>query len=166
MKSTSKRVHLILTLLVAALALSGLTLLLEGPDVLATTSSPGYDIVLPGQDAPAPGRPAPYGQFIVTHNSVSITSTEKMGTVARTNGYDDFKVVFCDNSGSYDLTVHLYARVDSTGNVYTLTHPLFTVAAGARDAISVTQNAPWMSLGLTSTVTGTTATCGIYVSTP
>ena len=166
MKPTSKRLNLVLTFVLAAFALAGLGLLLEGSNVLATTSFPGYDMVLPGQDAPALGRPAPYGQFIVTHNGATITSTESLGTVARTNGYDFNKVVFCNNSGSYDITAKLYARLSSTGNVYTITSSLATFAAGTRKAISITQNAPWMSLGLTSEVTGTTATCGIYVSTP
>lgn len=116
---------------------------------------------------PEYSRPAPYGQFIVTHNSATITTTESLGTVARTNGYDDFKVVMCDNSGARIITATLYARITSTGNVYTLTNPLTTVAAGTRKAISITQNAPWMSLGLVSSeITGTTATCGIYVQTP
>jgi len=160
-KITNRTITLVLCILVGIFLGSILQV------ALATTGAPDYDVVLPGQDAPAAtGRPAPYGQFIITHNGATITSTESLGTVARTNGYAFDKVIFCQNSGSYDITAKLYARIMSDGDVYTLTTSLPTFTAGTRKAISITQSAPWMSLGLTSQVTGTTATCGIYVWTP
>lgn len=119
--------------------------------------------------APAYGRPAPYGQWIVTHNAVSsITTTLNYGTVARTNGYDQLKTLICDNSGSYTMTVNLYGRTTSTGSLYDLRVPFTTINPGASAWISFTETGPWMSVGITSTdgTTGTTATCGIYVQTP
>lgn len=167
MKFNSRK-QLAITVAVGALALIMSLVVLNHlnltSDPLASTSMPGYDIVLPGQDAPLAGRPAPYGQFIVTHNGVSITTTEKLGTVARTNGYGDLKAIMCD-AGAYNVTGNLYGRTTSTGEVYTLTTGL-SFPANTNTAITLTQIAPWMSLGLTSEVTGSTTTCGIYVQTP
>lgn len=154
-----------LALLIGLIALGGLAyaLLLEDTAV-ATTSFPGYDIVLDAHDAPLGGRPAPYGQYIVTHSGVTITTTELLGMVARTAGYDGFKAIICD-VGAYDVTVNVYGRVTSTGELYTITTG--TVLPANTNTISnLTQIAPWMSLGLTSDVTGSTTTCGIFVQTP
>ena len=149
---------------IAVIALGGLAYALLEDTAVATTSFPGYDIVLEGEDAPLGGRPAPYGQYIVTHNSVNITTTEQFGTVARTAGYDGFKAIMCD-VGAYDVTVDVLGRVTSTGDTYTITTG--TVLPANTNTISnLTQIAPWMSLRLTSDVTGSTTTCGIFVQTP
>jgi hypothetical protein len=138
--------------------------------VQATTNAPDYRILLPGDpSAPMAARAAPYGQWIVTHNSVSgITTTENYGTVARTNGYDATKRLICYNSGDYTATVNLYLRTTSTGNRYNLDVPLDTVNPSTRKVIDISDVAPWMTVGITSTdaTTGTTMLCGIYVQTP
>lgn len=131
---------------------------------LATTDAPDYAIVLPGQDAPLYGRAAPYGQYIVTHNSASITTTENLGTVARTNGYGDLKAIFCD-TGTYEVSGNVHGRVTSSGGVYTISTGL-TFAADTNTYITLTWLSPWTSLALTSEVTGSTTSCGIYVQTP
>lgn len=154
-----------------ALLAAGYGLLQEAQ---ATTNIPDYAIVLPGDDdlqvaAPLAGRAAPYGQWIITHNSVAnITTTIHYGTVARTNGYDPTKRIICYNSGAYTATLILYLRTTSTGSVYELDNPLTTVNPAARKVIDITDPAPWMTIGITSTndVTGTTMLCGIYVQTP
>ena len=168
---TEKFAKLLMFLAIAALALGGLGygLFTNTKPAEATTAVPGYDIVLP-QDAPVYGRAAPYGQWIVTHNSVSgITTTENYGTVARTNGYDDFKSLICYNSGAYSATINLYLRTTSTGSMYTLVPTMTTIAAATRQVITFTDIAPWMSVGVhmnSYMVTGTTMLCGIYVQTP
>ena len=162
MKFSFRTIALLTCLLLAGLALGALYGLQQ---VQATTSAPDYAIVLPGdQDAPLAGRPAPYGQYIVTHNALSITTTQQFGTVARTNGYASLKAIMCD-VGAYDVTADVYGRVTSTGEVYTMSTG--TVLPANTNTISnFTQIAPWMSLRLTSEVTGSTTTCGIYVQTP
>lgn len=169
MKLKKQRIWKLLVCLAFALALlaGGYGLFQE---VQATTSAPDYAIVLPGdQDAPLAGRPAPYGQWIITHNSVAgITTTLNYGTVARTNGYDPVKRLICYNSGAYTATVNLYLRTSSSGDLYDLEVPLTTVNPATRIVSDVTDIAPWMTVGITSTnaVTGTTMLCGIYVQTP
>lgn len=153
---------LALSLVIAALAIAGLGYSLGH----ATTADQDYSIVLEGPNAPAAQRAAPYGQWIITHNGVSITSTQNLGTVARTNGYDPFKAIICE-TGTYVVTGTLYARTTSTGNLYTITTNI-VFPANTR-TITTTQGqqiSPWMSLGLTSMVTGSSTTCGIYVQTP
>lgn len=143
-------------------------------EVQATTNTPDYAIVLPGDDdlqvaAPLAGRAAPYGQWIITHNSVAdITTTMKYGTVARTNGYDVTKRIICYNSGAYSATLSVYLRTTSTGDLYPLDLSLDTILPGVRQVTNVTDTAPWMTIGITSTnaTTGTTMLCGIYVQTP
>ena len=154
--------ELSLVLMVSLLVLGGLVgLLAQG--AWAAPAAPEYGVV--GlEDVPAYGRSAPYGQWLVTHNGVSITTTENLGTVARTNGYDKLKAIMC-NVGAYDVTANLYARTSSTGDVYAITTGL-SFPANTNTIITVTEIAPWMSLGLTSEVTGSTTTCGIYVQTP
>jgi hypothetical protein len=126
-----------------------------------------YAIVFPGdqQDAPMAGRPAPYGQYIVTHNNLGITTTAQLGTVARTNGYAARKVIMCD-VGDYSLTANLYARLTSTGNIFTVsTGTVFPTST--RTISPFTEIAPWMSLQLTNwSTSASTSTCGIYVQTP
>ena len=157
MKQKTRPIILITCLLLAGLALLG-TL------AQASTSEPDYGIVF-SSDAPAAGRAAPYGQYIITHNGVSITSTEQLGTVARTNGYDPLKAIMCD-TGAYPITVTLYARISSTGDLYTITEDLVAIPANTPYITTINEIAPWMSLGLTSEVTGSTTTCGVYVQTP
>lgn len=143
-------------------------------EVQATTAMPDYAIVLPGDDdlqvaAPLAGRAAPYGQWIITHNSVAdITTTMNYGTVARTNGYDAVKRVICYNSGSYSATLSIYLRTTSTGSLYPLDLSHDTILPGVRQVTDITDIAPWMTIGITSTnaTTGTTMLCGIYVQTP
>jgi len=153
--------------LLVCLAL-GLALLAGGygllQEVQATTHAPDYAIVLPG-DAPMAGRPAPYGQYIVTHNNLGITTTAQLGTVARTNGYAAHKVIMCD-VGDYSLTANLYARLTSTGNIFTVsTGTVFPTST--RTISPFTEIAPWMSLQLTNwSTSASTSTCGIYVQTP
>lgn len=160
----NKLTIVIVTVLVAMSFLLGTLVTISQP-ARATTGMPGYDIVLSEQNAPNPGRPAPYGQWIVTHNNTTISQTQDLGTVARTNGYDINKVIFCDN-GAYQLTGNLYARTTSTGSVYTITTGL-VFPANTRTYSTVTYIAPWMSLGLTTgAVTETTVTCGIFAQTP
>ena len=162
MKFRFRPIVLLTCLLLAVLALGALYGLQQ---VQATTRAPDYAIVLPGdQDAPLAGRPAPYGQLIVTHNALSITTTQQLGTVARTNGYDPLKAIMCD-AGAYAVTGTLYARTTSTGEVYTIATGI-SFPANTNTIITRTEIAPWMSLGLTSEVTGSTTTCGIYVQTP
>lgn len=159
-------VNLILTILLAAVLVVGLSFFLSAA---ATTADENYSIILDGLDAPAAGRAAPYGQWIVTHNTVAdITSTLNYGTVARTNGYDSLKTVYCYNSGAYTATLSLFTRTTSSGTVYEQQLYWATVNPSARKVISYTDIAPWTSIGITSTnaVTGTTMLCGIYVQTP
>lgn len=158
----SKFASLVLVTLVTAALLVGVTYTLAHVD--ATTTDENYSILVDGADAPVAGRAAPYGQFIVTHNSQSITETQRLGTVARTNGYDPLKALMCD-TGTYHLTATLYARTTSTGSIYTLTEQII-FPAGRPSVFTVTQIAPWMSLGLQSVPAGSTSTCGIYVQTP
>jgi len=160
MKSNTRTIILITCLLLAVLALAALA--------QASTSEPDYGIVLP-LDAPLAGRPAPYGQWIITHNSVAgITTTLNYGTVARTNGYDPVKRLICYNSGAYTATINLYLRTTSTGDLYDLDVPFTTVNPATRIVSDITDIAPWMTVGITSTdaTTGTTMLCGIYVQTP
>lgn len=152
-----------LALCIGLLALVGLFGGLLDP-LEATTGIPGYDIVLGSHDAPLAGRPAPYGQLIITHNGLSITTTEQLGTVAKTAGYGEFKAIMCD-VGDYAVTANLYGRTTSTGALYTITTGLVFVT-DTKTITTITQIAPWMSLGLTSEVTGSTTTCGIFVQTP
>lgn len=116
--------------------------------------------------APNYGRPAPYGQYAITHLSQNISTTANLGIVARTNGYDPLKAIMCD-VGAYPVTVTLYARVTSTGDVYTLTENLAAMPANETFVITVTEIAPWMSLSLVGgVVTPSQTTCGIYMQTP
>lgn len=161
MKSSYRTIILITCLLLGVLALAALA-------QASTSSEPDYAILFPS-DAPAAGRAAPYGQWIITHNSVAgITTTLNYGTVARTNGYDPVKRLICYNSGAYTATVNLYLRTTSTGDLYDLDVPLTTVNPATRIVSDITGIAPWMTIGITSTnaVTGTTMLCGIYVQTP
>lgn len=152
--------------IIGLMAFGGLAYALLGEQAQATTSFPGYDIILEAQDAPSPGRPAPYGQWVVTHNNKAISETLDYGTVARTAGYDIDKVIFCDLTGSYALTGTLFARTLSTGETYTITAEII-FPGDTRTYTTCTYVAPWMSLALkTGVVTATTATCGIYVQTP
>lgn len=162
-----KFMKLILIVTMTVLALGGVGYGLLTNEAAATTSAPDYDIVFSPQDAPLAGRAAPYGQFIVTHNGVSITSTQALGTVARTNGYDKFKTIFCD-VGVYTVTAQLFGRTTSTGGVYTITNAAWTFIPNTRSitTTNMEHTSPWMSLGLTSEVTGSTTTCGLYVFTP
>ena len=163
MKLKKQLLWKLLVCLVLSLALlaGGYGLLQE---VQATISAPDYEIILDSADAPLSGRPAPYGQLIVTHNGLSITTTEQLGTVARTNGYAPLKAIMCD-AGAYAVTANLYARTTNDGGVYTITTGL-SFPANTNTMITMTEISPWMSLGLTSEVTGSTTTCGIYVQTP
>ncbi len=115
------------------------------------------------QLAPEAQRAAPYGQYIVTHNNVNITSTAQTGVVARTSGYDYHKAILCD-VGATDITGTLYARISSTGNVFTLAQTL-VFPANTRTYSEQNYIAPWMTLSLTGS-TGSTTTCGIWVQTP
>lgn len=134
---------------------------------MGTTRAPGYEVVLPG-DAPAAGNAAPYGQYLVTHSSVGITTTELYGTVARTAGYDANKVLICINDGATNAQVNLYGRITSAGDLYEITPNLATITAGEGAWTAFTNTAPWMTLGITSTeaLTETDVTCGIYIQTP
>lgn len=167
MKDHTRFVKLVASIILGLLLI--LVMSLAFSSVMATTTDGDYAIILGSPNAPAAARAAPYGQWIITHNSVAgITTTANYGTVARTNGYDQFKNVICYNSGAYTATVNLYLRTTSTGDLYSLAVPLTTVNPASRKVISLTQTAPWMSLGITSTdaTTGTTMLCGIYVQTP
>lgn len=115
--------------------------------------------------APDYGRPAPYAQLLTTHSAQTITTTENLGTVAKTAGYDPLKAIMCD-VGAATVTATLYARPSSTGDLYTLQDPLAVMPASQTYIITVTQIAPWMSLGLVSTAGGSVTTCGIYIQTP
>jgi hypothetical protein len=154
--------RILLTTLTLALLLLAFSL-----PAMGTTRSPDYYITLPG-DAPAAGGAAPYGQYLVTHNSVGITTTELFGTVARTAGYDINKVLICIDDGATDAQVNLYGRITSSGDLYEITPNLATITAGTGTWTAFTNTAPWMSLGITSTeaLTETDVTCGIYVQTP
>jgi len=162
MSKYSKFANLVLSLLLSVVLIVALSFVLS--HVEATTTDENYSIVLDSLDAPTYGRAAPYGQWLVTHNGVVISGTQDLGTVARTNGYDERKAIFC-SAGTYDVTGYVYGRLTSAGDVYTLTG-LITLPANNRTVITMTQVAPWMSLGLTSEMTGSTTTCGIYVQTP
>lgn len=161
-----RQIKLILAVFIGLLAVGGLAWGLLNP-AEATTGSPNYDIVLPGQqDAPLLqyGRPAPYGQFIVTHNSVTFSATQNCGTVARTNGYAPSKAIFCD-VGAEMITATLWGRITSTGGGYTLS--IDTEFPEATNTYSsFTDIAPWMSLCVTGTYTTCVGTCGIFVQTP
>lgn len=164
----SKIANLVVTLLLSAVLVVALSYAMN--HVQATTADENYAIILDGLDAPNYGREAPYGQWIVTHNTVAniTTTVVNYGTVARTNGYDPIKSVICYNSGAYDAELTIAIRTSSTGTAYVVYDDWHVVSAGAREVFTYTDTAPWTSLGITSTnaVTGTTMLCGIYVQTP
>jgi len=117
--------------------------------------------------APEMDRPAPYGRLLYTHTSANITTTMNLGDPAKTAGYDPLKAIFCD-VGAYPVTMTLYARLSSAGDVYTITEDLAIMPASTHFMTTVTAIAPWMSLGLASTqpITGSQTTCAIYQQTP
>lgn len=117
--------------------------------------------------APEMDRPAPYGRVLYTHSSANITTTMNLGDPAKTAGYDPLKAIFCD-VGTYPVTMTLYARLSSAGDIYTITEDLAVMPANTQFVITVTAIAPWMSLGLASTdaVSGSQTTCAIYQQTP
>lgn len=164
----SKFANLVVTLLLSAVLVVSLNYAMQ--HAAATSQDENYAIILDGLSAPNYGREAPYGQWIVTHNTVAgiTTTVVNYGTVARTNGYDPIKSVICYNSGAYDAELTIAIRTTSTGTPYIVYDDWNVVSAGARSVFTYTDIAPWTSLGITSTnaVTGTTMLCGIYVQTP